>query len=199
MSKVVVGKRKIKFPIAEIRKDVKQVVKREEEKKEFKDMTPEEKRVEIARDVLAQIRMGQFKAGMGYMQVFPVDDNKYTHEFYGCQLNTAVKKGEVRCEGCADGALFMAYVMRYNHLNVKTANTDVSKEYIKSRMRRLFSKDQLDLIETAYERCVIHGDGNISKELARRTISWGTRYDNREKRLKAIMRNIIRNNGTFKP
>lgn len=112
----------------------------------------------------------------------------------------------VGCEVCAKGAVFIAHVLRFDKLNLDDVNNFlddnraacfVEEKVITKSVSSYFRKKTLDQIEDAFEAYCINGpffDSSYDKALA----SWQAHYPYAENRLAAIMKNIIRNDGTFK-
>ncbi len=119
------------------------------------------------------------------------------------------------CKVCALGAMFFCAVKVANNLNIqqhwqtsvstKILNREVENtiyykdmgysqsESVFKYMKRFFTKHQLDLIETAFERfCLKSNNTNVLKaiEMFKPEVSL-------HNRMKAIMQNIIKNKGTF--
>lgn len=126
------------------------------------------------------------------------------------------------CSCCALGSMFMSCTLLNNQTTVQQLNVASSdlgdaiespKQFAESRvfsngLTKFFSAAQLKLIETAFE-----GEGGYfyeppyddEGELIKRpaatmaALEWPNKYPDVKKRLIAIMQNIIKNNGTFKP
>lgn len=177
----------------------------------FKAATPAEKRVLIAKDVIAQIKLKRYKATVGTWVLpkigFPDEAAAANHPFADKdaslrELVLADKLGT--CDCCALGAMFMSCTL-YNNKTTVAAFDDELWEFddiidsktghFSNGLDRFFSKDQLMKIEAAFE-------GNIGAfvlESANRIKAgaWYDRYKNPETRLIAIMKNIIENDGKF--
>lgn len=166
------------------------------------------RRVQIAEDVLAWLRTKRLNVVTGSYCVF---DEGFMP--YGYTLGTSLQKilpeivtSRKPCQVCAKGAMFIAAVDRYNKVQLRDANGDgfSNREIIKA-MKAYFSKRTLDLIEVAFE-CK---DANfefsngynqpVTNRVARNAIEFGKRYQDPRARLRAIMRNLISNNGDFVP
>lgn len=170
----------------------------------FSKLSKAEQRVEIAKDVIKQCSKGKYEIETGgYIDLYPEGLRSFD-ELEHLQANTCVSKGRITCTVCAKGALFMSHVMKTNHCLVKEADkTDDTG--IKKRLKNIFSPLQLDLIETAFERSVVVDDtdkihqGCDYTELGKKATNFGWQYSEPNERLIAIMKNIIKNKGTFKP
>jgi hypothetical protein len=155
--------------------------------------TPEA-RVLLARDVIAQIKARRYIARCGtYMN--PLKEESLL-------LREAVQfaRSSAPCEVCARGALFLSELKLYNEFEGGVnLNPDGEVE------ERFFDEQHL-AIEQAFEQSAydqeeysIPGCECSSCRMARGELAtWGNTYPDPEKRLIAIMRNIIRNKGKFK-
>ncbi len=186
-------------------------VRRENDK--FNRLTRAEKRVAIARDVLAQMGTGRFVAEAGYWLTLP--DAFYLIEATDAQkeknteLQSILKKRE-QCQGCALGGMFMCAVERANKLKVRDLSTfeeatkedmdedpwyldnlQVEGEDTLDYLKRFFSEEQLTLIESAFEQ----GDGAYGKAGA----DFCANVLEASDRMRVIMQNIIVNKGKFCP
>lgn len=92
---------------------------------------------------------------------------------------------EKNCQVCAIGALFVAKVRRYNDAQTTTYAFDqkysdfIGNAFIHKNLRNIFSKNQLNDMEAAYESQLT--------------------YMTDKERMTWIMKNIIENGGTFRP
>jgi hypothetical protein len=173
-----------------------------------KQLTKAEMRVAILKDVIKQVNTGKYVAYTGiYMSI---SDSKLTKDFYdyaGKQFKALIPKIN-RCRVCQMGGLFMSCVKIYNDLKVDQAdNRDgINKHRMKTKLLKYFSKKQLSLMESAFERqSVAELNAGINeydpewKEEIIEAVKFGRSYDTNEARLVAICSNGIKNKGTFKP
>lgn len=139
----------------------------------------------------------------------------------GDDLQKIIKTKVANCRVCALGAAMVSYVRLYDKVKVGAAEVsgtdgyyDYGKDAYKNyegligerpteTLSKLFSTDQLDLIETAFERMRM---GSLDSDAgyedgspAEAALEFGGEYYDPEVRLKAIMKNIIKNEGTFRP
>jgi hypothetical protein len=170
--------------------------------KSFDKLTAAQKRVRIARDVLAQLAAGKFIATQGlYVEGVPIEGAKST-----ASLQTLFKK-QKSCEVCALGSMFVASVERKNALNAGDLNgADLSEngkkvEYFGEFTRsdctdylgKFFDHDQLNQIEDCFEGGSCDGPGDVDFYVF---------FDDEveaDERMRLIMENIVANGGTFKP
>ena len=178
----------------------------------FAKASPAGKRVLIAEDIIAQVKAKRFKPRSG-VWVQPVNasntlDLELDHNFDGAVSvrELFLEKKIPACECCALGALFMSCTL-YNN---KTTVDDFTEEVIfdfeekidsgtfKNGLTRFFSRSQLKLIEAAFE-CGFGAFRVADKKTMDRVAKWEEKLPNDQKRLVAIMNNIIDNKGTFVP
>lgn len=170
--------------------------------------TKAERRVAIAKDVLAQLRLERYVATEGVYVDYKVAELASTAPDKPLEkLLPQVKS----CEVCALGACFLSAVRKYN--DVKAGDIDVpetwrshtGEEYtdhnfddgvMRDKLARHFTKTQTNLIESAFECMPM---GSLTRESAQSAISFGYLYEDSHSRLVAIMKNIVKNGGTFKP
>lgn len=203
-----------KKPLTKAQKLKREIAKRN---KLFAAASAAEKRVLIAKDVIAQIKLGRYKA---YAQTWvrpEVRVNGSPRTYINLSLEFGpdapvrelfLNKKIASCECCALGAMFMSCTLYNNNQTTK----DFEDETIwfdervegydggfSNGLNKFFSSDQLMLIESAFEG----GDGafNVPVDQAKKksVLAWHDSLPDDKKRLVAIMENIIENNGTFKP
>lgn len=177
---------------------------------EFKAMTPSQKRVAIAKDVIKHLRSEKINttfdhrkiyAGNGYLAI-PIEEAPRKNDV-GRQWQS-VLRGVETCSVCAKGAVFVATMLRFNNCKVdrplagEDRNGQIGSSEMTRHLRGYFSKQQLDLIESAYEACAVN-DTRAEDDAVAFGQQFASTLADRSDRLIAIMQNIIKNNGTFKP
>ncbi len=168
----------------------------------FEKLSPSEKRVQIARDVIAQLKSKRLDANYGtWLDGYDKSlfDNSDLEK--DSDLKDILAKTET-CIGCAVGGLFMCAVKRAdspirvsNLFEVDSYQLGMNDAF--SYLKKFFSEDQLELIECAFERnngaVYRHDDlGKIAKQFVKDV-------DDPQTRMRLIMENIIDNDGTFEP
>ena len=183
----------------------------------FEKLSPSQKRVTIAKDVIAQIKLGRYIADSGsYIANINFKNNLGDDEMH----NKDIKKnfGKIKsCTVCAMGACLMSATKFANKLSfgdVGDSVRDLVNDKVKDLFSKLFSPEQLLLIETAFEGGGddTDGDSRVAYDLfdldrnqfegsdfLQPSDEFRNNYYESEKRLIAIMENIIKNKGTFKP
>jgi hypothetical protein len=178
--------------------------------KAFEALKPWEKRVAIARDVLAQIRTKRLVPTEGV----------WLAASHGNLLTKALAKknpelqevlGKVKqCDGCALGGMFMCAVEKADQLKldkletVQCYNQQVKRfhEYCELEdtiveedafryLKKFFSVEQLNLIEATFQR-------NKGACFDERACLFAREETDPAERMRLIMENIIKNNGKFR-
>ena len=184
-------------------------------------MTKAEKRVEIAKDVLKQIKANKYKPTSGVWVMDTngneVDDLIYRVRDEDCDAIVDLKKDVVcqlngKCSVCALGSLFVSAIDKFNHTKLSPNCYMDFTEYKNSDYNPLlkwFSAKQLLLIESTFEnRYGAWTENTVYVLSSKEMIYWDDvvipaiyayckKYQDETSRLKAIMNNIIRNKGTF--
>ena len=155
-------------------------------------------RVAIAKDVIARVdKIGQIAKG-GYIDIdgnFCLGPN---------DLQEYVDEIEPYCTVCALGSILLSKARLYN--NVPTSNFEAiyyhgGRPEIVESLKDIFPIEQLDLIESAFEKDLIFSSiisDSFIQEI-KDAAMFGSEYKVAKDRLVAIMENIIENNGEFIP
>lgn len=186
----------------------------EEANARFKKLSAADKRIEIARDVIAQIKSAKYKAAMGVYvaTASPIYDDDLMHGYSNKGDETEREKQlcEVfqdmpKCTVCARGAMFVSACRMFNHFSVGEfadaggtsdgADPDSFSDYEET----FFTKKQVGMIESAFEKDTDFGYGReaCSRKDSLAAVLFGKQYGKAEERLTAIMQNIIKNEGDF--
>lgn len=211
-------------------------VEREIAKREaiFKKASPAQKRVLIAKDVIAQIKARKYKPETGSFLMINKIRGMTSRKIFDGGYNSgaaAIRQNEgedadarklylenkiQQCSCCALGGMFMSCTLYNNHTTASEmdyANADIGAflegdEYVKlsNGLDKFFSLSQLRLIEQTFE-----GDEGVTRSrdsdvngddfpaYTPRAKAFHENYKQPKARLLAIMKNIVANNGTFKP
>lgn len=174
--------------------------------KAFWEKKPSQQRVEVAKDVLKQLELKFLKAErQTYLKVSELTKDIEKPSDKLDKVFDQVFKSRGKCNVCGIGACFVSMVKLGNSIATKQVGI---KGYIENGdsighydMRRLlddvFSEDQQSLIECAFEQDSGFGFAPIPDRKAAK--SFGQKYKHDSTRLKAIMKNIIKNKGEFIP
>ena len=173
---------------------------------EFKKATKAQKRVMIAQDVLAQIKVKRYFPEQGeWVRLLWSDDQKSID--IKLDPNSSIKdafksKAINSCQVCALGGLFMSCTNLNNNTTVQDLEDETyigdlvaDDDKISNGLNRIFTQGQLMLIESYFEGGVGYFKGYSYEKLL---VTFFESF-NDDERLKMIMQNIIDNNGTFKP
>lgn len=170
--------------------------------------TNAQKRVLIAKDVIKNLKANKIRAAEGAYARF-YEPTFGVHSFKPSCLREQIKeKPELVCQCCALGSAFYSYIMKYNNF-VAGYGQNYFNEFSMEVLETIFTKRQLDLIESAFEgqdRCIRSDDtsyfdpetGVYNDATLNSAIRFGRKHHDVSKRLEAIMGNIIKNKGVFK-
>lgn len=183
----------------------------EKENKMFNSLKPNEKAIKIVEDCLERIKLKQFDIQKGnYLGRDFIYDFK-NDESVRDILNS--RKSLPSCQVCAKGALFMSHIGRVNKCTID----ELYNRYVEicdsnKELDSIFPNCNYHLIEIAFEMFHVDDDvetpimiiiDNFDEEEAEKLINkaceFGEKYNDSKSRLKAICKNIIKNNGVFKP
>lgn len=179
--------------------------------KPFSRLNKAEKRIAIAEDVLAQIKLGTILAQKGtYLQANANSNCSLSYsKLKNQQLNSLMQTNQVEYTCCGIGSLFVAKINKTNHLKFGEVGTNDLATSIHDKLKSIFTGNQLNLIEAAFETEVINDNNNelesygeygcYNTKLAEKAIKFGEKYESDKDRLIGIMKNIIKNQGEFKP
>jgi hypothetical protein len=194
-------KKLTKKQLAEVAEDVKKENRRiARENAKFEKLTAKEKRVQIARDVLAQLALKRLvptpgvwlngKSGEGHNTLYTEKDINKDRQLQD------VLKGRKTCTGCALGGMFMCAVERANELKISDLNDadeGIDFDDAMNYLGRFFDGKQLEMIETAFER----GDGATSA--GDEALEFCENVEDASERMRLVMENIVVNGGKFVP
>jgi hypothetical protein len=162
-----------------------------------KVMTKAQARVAIARDVIEQLRAGKLAAcHLGFVHI---EGNSLFHRL---PTNAPTQLGDyatkATCQVCGIGGMLIGYARMFDGVRTKDYfGSDNRREFIHQKLGKAgFSKKQMELVESAFETDVHHYK---DIKAARRAQELGYQYADCDDRLTAIMKNIVKNKGTFKP
>jgi hypothetical protein len=204
----------------------------------FKKASLAEKRVLIAKDVIAQIKAKKIKPESGtfvsvekvkgFISSSEADKRTGAWNYAMNRLSdSAGSEADVRhlylentiqqCSCCALGGLFMSCTLYNNNTtvdNLSYAGDDIGDllvgashaESLPNGLNKFFSLAQLKLIEQTFEgdngavlSGMDDGTGETVDEFSPQAEAFYNKYKKPKDRLVAIMQNIVKNNGTFKP
>jgi hypothetical protein len=102
-----------------------------------------------------------------------------------------------KCQVCMTGAMFLAQAVRDTDCKVKNLLWNQGRELL----LKYFSQEQLDLIEVYFEGHVYSWNKTLYKgfDEDEKAHQFVQQHPNDSKRMKLILRNIVKNKGTFAP
>jgi hypothetical protein len=177
----------------------------------FNSLTPADKRVAIAKDVLEQIKLKRLSALSG--TYFTLSSDLDGDKSIQANLN------KVECQACALGSMMFSHI-KYNNECSIGEGFNLDSRYIKGKLHNYFDEGQLVLIETAFEQwgtnynydgdaedyyvCdgAYSGDFLTDLGLNKDDLDRAGEYFDEdsftdEEKLVKIMKNIVKNKGTF--
>jgi hypothetical protein len=173
-----------------------------------KKLTKTEMRVAIAKDVIAQIKAKKYNPTQGTW----VDDENQSYEQWlydnarDCKVDVRDYTNNIKkCNVCALGSLFVSAVNKYNNVygtywslsSGEVFNTNETRNY--NPLLRYFTIKQIRLIEYTFEGGMGAVCFDDDHPMVNKAYAFYSRYPDSKDRLLAIMKNIVKNNGTFKP
>lgn len=196
-------------------------IKKSQKQTKLDSMTPAQKRVAIAKDVLKYLRAGKISAETKTLCDLPAnvanvpekiayDDERLEDgpqaKYFQQDAAKLFRKAKA-CEVCAVGGLFYAALTRFNTVSLGDICTigggyddelEVVWRLAKGYLKRFFAEDQIELIEKTFENTYGLYSGNFDNEDHDVIASYLQSID-RDDRLELVMENIVKNNGRFKP
>lgn len=155
--------------------------------KGWSSMSKAQKRVAVAKDVLAQIDAEMVVAEECVYVEARALESEMAQQY--CDVSKPVV-----CRACGLGSLILSSVRFENERTVSEIN-GIDGYEARAILSHIFKDSQLDLIESAFERTSM-ADTNCSVDCA---VSFGADFWHSEDRLIAIMQNIIDHKGRFVP
>jgi len=156
-----------------------------ERNRRFAALSPERKRVRIARDVLKQLEDGRHRVALGVYML--LDEETGSTDLQRELEGTS-------CTVCALGACFVAAVTRQGG-SCAFGSTAIGSREIRGALKGFFDADQLDLIEAAFEG----GHFVWMRADTSSAVNFVSEVRDPAERLRRIMRNVVDNGGRFVP
>ncbi len=169
--------------------------------------TKKERRIAIAKDAIAQIKAGKYESSPGVLCYFPEEMYELSDrdpKLSGQKVLKTKLKATGPCYVCARGALFVSLVRKENKVDLRDL---VYAKNIDEKLTNLFGRNQWTLMEAYFEGYRLSyqlQNTNALKFGLRKypdldTEKFYRKYQNAEDRLIAILKNLIKNGGTFNP
>jgi hypothetical protein len=177
---------------------------------EFRKLTKPQKKVAVALDVIAQIKAQRYKANSGqYIGASRTQEEEW------CKLAES-REGDIQstlseikyCEVCAVGSCILSVTKYENKLkwhDIGRVSSDCSSK-VTDVLKKVFTGKELTILEVMFEGYYNDGGDNYGKnqmgatladDEAKRAKLWYSKYDDEDKRLLAIMRRIVKNEGVI--
>lgn len=171
----------------------------------FSRMSKKRQRIAIFKDVILQIQSKVIEASGGSVidGIF-VRDLEFgdSGDARSCVLDLRKKKDK-SCSVCMRGGLLLSVIAKDNQFTTRElriasgVGSFRETSVVDTRLSAIFEPYQIALMERAFE-----GDHNwfaLSEKDRVRTVKFFSRYVSPERRMLAICKNAIANDGTFKP
>ena len=156
----------------------------EKQNKAFHRMSKKKQRIAIAEDVLLQLKMKTYTATTGVYEHVILSTGRCLQDDDDLQL--CLLNGTQECNVCGLGAAFLSLARLGDRVSLDECEHSVLSE--------IFTADQVDLIEHAFEGWVIdHSD--MPNDYT--PVKFFQKYPDPTKRMAAIFKNIIKNDGKF--
>ena len=173
----------------------------------FEVASPAEKRITIAKDVIVRINAKNLVAKRGsFLNVRSYSGDAGDSVSFKDLLNTELSDEEISdndqsCRVCAKGSLFCSIIGRVNKVTIDQVRNEPFGNNFDDighqKLAEYFSKEQIDLIECAFEDTSYLSI--VNEEAAQEAYEFGAKYTNPTDRLIGICENIIAHQGTFIP
>lgn len=182
--------------VEKLKLELKEALRIEKANKKFDALSPKEKRISIAKDVILSVNAGRFYMKTG--SYFNAQTTKTTKDLQEVLCDT-----EGSCQVCAMGGVFASKVRLGNSFTTEgEKHIGVDDDTILNTLKGIFSEKQLRTIEGAFERGIVWDSPfSLSEQdrIEEKCICFYDKYDSADDRMIGIMENLIQNNGTFKP
>lgn len=183
----------IKSEIRKLEKQLSLYKSVEKDNARFMKMSKTNKRIAIAQDVIASLKIGKYTATPGnYLEVQTDKD----YDSLPADSQALLRTEEVNCDVCAIGAIFASKVRKGNKCNYDLLNGNNDSSLI-ANLKGIFDEKELRIIETAFEGEAQSGLVRENEEEAAQAWFERNHPHDETKRLVAIMKNIIKNKGNF--
>lgn len=165
-----------------------------------KKTTQQQKAIAVAKDVIKRLKYLKLSMLSYISGPVPEFSKLKEEDFQNMISKKHIKEIEKNCFVCALGACILSKARLYNSIPFsKFASTYyvwVGREKAFSFLKDIFGRKNTSLIECAYS-CVPNKGNLGTHEEKVKASKFGCLFPNEINRLKAIMNNVITNNGSF--
>lgn len=177
-------------------------------------MTRKEKRLIVIKDVLSRLRYRKVDINY-YIKDIPIKELKSNN--LNRDLQQDINKIE-KCQACALGNVLISHIRVFDKLTYEDIgfytqysssnyesyciNGYTLKNDVVNVLLKYFSQLQLDMIEAAFEQTDLYVKDFVKKRNRTKilnSIKFGKKYKDPKTRLRAILNNILDNDGLFRP
>lgn len=167
----------------------------------FKAATKAERAVMVAKDALSMLGKGKITAATGSWVDLPgsIFDGVKPEDEKNIQIcDLTDSAGFKGCQTCALGALMLSEIRHTNKLALNDVLLTLDYDEHGYRLDKIFSPAQQKLMEFAFEggRGYFNTDDIPANQIAKLD-SFYLKYPDETDRLRAILKNVIKNNGKF--
>jgi hypothetical protein len=161
----------------------------------FKAATKQERAVMVAKDALKMLNAGKTKATTGnWVTLEDKFDSEIVQDTQICDLSDKFKG----CKVCVLGSLMLSEIRHTNKLKFGDVMGTFDYEYEGKRLNKIFSKPQQKLMELAFEGGGgLFGYYDVDDDKIIKIENFYSEYPDEEERLRAILKNVIKNGGKF--
>jgi len=169
-----------------------------------KAKTKAERRVEILKDVLLQLKTERFLAQKGSYVNLSYTLETLRDDDGNKDAKTCLLQDKGNCKVCAKGAIFLSLVRKENKVKMFELEDDDVRE---KRTNALFGEANMNLMEAAFERWPYEIGGSYMEnnwinsdecKYHEEIEDFYDKYTISHHRLEAIVKNAIKNGGIFK-
>ena len=167
----------------------------------FKSATKAERAVMVAKDALSMLGKGKITAVTGSWvdlpyRIFDGIEPEDEKNIQICDLTDSKDFND--CQTCALGALMLSEIRHTDKLTMEEVIVSIEYEDHGYRLDKIFSPAQQRLMEYAFEggRGYFDSDDIPANQIPKLD-SFYLKYPDETDRLRAILKNVIKNNGKF--
>lgn len=167
----------------------------------FKTATKSERAVMVAKDALSMLGKGKIAASVGRWAELPISifDGVEPEDEENIQICDLTDSESFNgCKTCALGALMLSEIRHTNKLALSDVCSSIEYDQHGHRLNKVFSLAQQKMMEYAFEggSGYFYSDDIPSNQISKLD-DFYEKYPGKTDRLRAILKNVIKNNGKF--